>query len=117
MKTYLIAACMALMSMMSFAAKPVADTTAVSSARVTVNGMVCAFCAQGIEKRLSSMPATQTVWVDLKKRVVLVQAKAGKPLDQKAITEEIVEAGYDVVSFELVAQTVDALKATPQVTP
>lgn len=29
---------------------------ATTSIKATVNGMVCAFCAQGIEKRLSKIP-------------------------------------------------------------
>ena len=38
---------------------------AATSLKASVNGMVCAFCAQGIEKRLSALPATQAVFVDL----------------------------------------------------
>ena len=84
---------------------------AAESIKATVNGMVCAFCAQGIEKRLSSMPATQAVFVDLKKKVVAVQAKDGQTLDGKAISHEIKEAGYDVTKLETVQQSVAEIKA------
>ncbi len=84
---------------------------AVESIKVTVNGMVCAFCAQGIEKRLSSMPATQAVFVDLKKKIVAVQARDGQTLDGAAISHEIREAGYDVTKLETVPQSVAELKA------
>ena len=40
--------------------------------------MVCAFCAQGIEKRLSKLPAAKAVFVDLKQKVVAVEAKDGQ---------------------------------------
>ena len=79
--------------------------------KARVNGMVCAFCAQGIEKRLSKLPATQSVFVDLKQRVVAVEAKEGQTLDEKTIIAEIVDAGYDVVKIETVAQSVADIRA------
>lgn len=84
---------------------------AVETVKATVNGMVCAFCAQGIEKRLSKMPATQAVFVDLKQRIVAVEAKPGQKLDGKLITAEITDAGYDVTRLETVSQSVDQIKA------
>src|SRR4051794_10832806 len=84
---------------------------AANSVKATVNGMVCAFCAQGIEKTLSKMDATKAVFVDLKSKVVLVEAKDGKTLDHKAIGAAIVDAGYDVVRMEASTQSVDEIKA------
>lgn len=84
---------------------------AATTVKATVNGMVCAFCAQGIEKRLSKLPAAQSVFVDLKKRIVAVEAKDGQTLDNKAISHEITEAGYDVVKLETVTQSVADIKA------
>jgi copper chaperone CopZ len=88
-----------------------APAWATTSVKATVNGMVCAFCAQGIEKRLSRMPATQAVFVDLKRKVVVVEAKEGQTLDGKAITAEITDSGYDVVKLETVEQSVAEFKA------
>ncbi len=84
---------------------------AADTVKATVNGMVCAFCAQGIEKRLGKLPATQAVFVDLKKRVVAVEAKPGQKLDNQLITAEITDAGYDVTRIETVTQTVEQIKA------
>jgi copper chaperone CopZ len=84
---------------------------AATSIKATVNGMVCAFCAQGIEKRISSMPATKAVYVDLKKKTVAIEAKEGQTLDEKAITAEITDAGYDVVKLETVQKSVEDIKA------
>ena len=84
---------------------------AASSVKATVNGMVCAFCAQGIEKRLGKLPAAQAVYVDLKNRVVAVEAKPGQTLDHKAITAEIVDAGYAVVSLEDLPKSVAEIRA------
>ena len=84
---------------------------AATSVKATVNGMVCAFCAQGIEKRLSKLPATKAVYVDLKQKIVAVEAKDGQTLDAKTITAEIVDAGYDVTKLETVEQSVAEIKA------
>ena len=99
-------------SLLSLAAVP---AFAESSLRATVNGMVCPFCAQGIEKRISKMDATKAVFVDLKAKTVAVEPKDGASLDQKAIAAEIKDAGYDVVKMETVPQSVaqirDSMKA------
>ena len=84
---------------------------AAESVKATVNGMVCSFCAQGIEKTLLKMPQTKAVFVDLKKKVVAVEAKDGQTLDSKIIAAEIKDAGYDVVKLETVALSVEDIKA------
>ena len=84
---------------------------AAESVKITVNGMVCAFCAQGIEKRLGKLPSTQAVFVDLKKRVVAVEAKPGQKLDDKLIRAEITDAGYDVVKLETSSLTVQQIRS------
>jgi copper chaperone CopZ len=70
--------------------------------KMTVNGMVCAFCAQGIEKRLRSMNATQDVYVSLKDKTVAVALKEGQDIPDEALVKSMKEAGYDVTSFERV---------------
>ena len=84
---------------------------AADSVKATVNGMVCAFCAQGIEKRISKLPTTKAVYVDLKQRIVAVEAKDGQKVDGKAISAEIVDAGYEVVKLEPSQKTVAEIKA------
>jgi copper chaperone CopZ len=104
---HFIAAC----SILVLAAGTFGTAQATTSVKARVNGMVCAFCAQGIEKRLSKLPDTQSVFVDLKQKVVAVEAKDGRTLDTKTITAEIVDAGYDVVKIETVPQSVAQIKA------
>ena len=106
-KIHFIAAC----AVLAGATGVFSTAQAATSVKARVNGMVCAFCAQGIEKRLSKLPATQSVFVDLKQRVVAVEAKEGQTLDAKTITAEIVDAGYDVVKIETVSQSVAEIKA------
>lgn len=86
------------------------NVMAAESVKATVNGMVCAFCAQGIEKSLMKMPQTKAVFVDLKRKVVAVEAKDGQTLDSQKISAEIKDAGYDVVKLETVPQSVEDIK-------
>lgn len=79
--------------------------------KVTVNGMVCAFCAQGIEAALKALPETKFVYVDLKQKIVAIEPKAGKTLLQATLKKEIEDAGYDTVKFEQTKQTVAQIKA------
>ena len=72
--------------------------SALASARtieVEVNGLVCAFCAQGIEKTLRRFPATDDVFVSLEHRLVAVSLK---------------DSGYDVVSIQRVDQPVAEIR-------
>lgn len=78
----------------------------LASMKVTVNGMVCSFCAQGIEKSLLKLDGTQAVLVDLKNKVVVVEAKEGKTLNEKEVRQEIIDSGYDVTKVETIPQTV-----------
>ncbi len=88
---------------------------ATTSVKATVNGMVCAFCAQGIEKRLSKIPEAKAVLVDLKQRFVVVEPNEGMKLDQKLIIAEIKDAGYDVLSVETLSKSVAEIRAETKV--
>ena len=106
---------MSIKSMLVAAALALAATTATASGtqslKAEVNGMVCSFCAQGIEKRMKALPATQAVFVDLRNKVVAVEMKPGQNIDEKTFRSEMTEAGYDVVRLELVAQTAADIRA------
>ncbi len=68
--------------------------------KVTVNGMVCSFCAQGIHKKLTAQEAVKSVDVNLKEHLVKVDLKEGKDLDDKTITQILTDAGYSVSKIE-----------------
>lgn len=63
---------------------------------VTVNGLVCGFCAQGIEKRLRKFPATADVLVSLEQRLVAVSLHADTDISNANLTEALEGAGYAV---------------------
>jgi len=62
--------------------------------KTTVNGMVCAFCATGIEKTFRKQPEVESVHVDLPKKLVTVKTKPGKTLADSKIKEIVTYSGY-----------------------
>lgn len=68
--------------------------------KVSVNGMVCGFCAQGITKKLTSTEAVDKVNVDFDNKIVSFSVRDGKQLDDAAVTKIITDAGYSVVKIE-----------------
>jgi mercuric ion binding protein len=60
----------------------------------TVNGMVCAFCATGIEKTFRKQPEVATVKVDLATKLVTITTKPGKTLSDTKIKEVVTYSGY-----------------------
>ncbi|MFY9288002.1 MAG: heavy-metal-associated domain-containing protein [Alphaproteobacteria bacterium] len=69
------------------------------TAKVTVNGMVCAFCAVGIKKSFGKLDAVEKVDVDLDSKLVTIKTKDGQTLDDAAIKQVITDAGYDSVTI------------------
>jgi copper chaperone CopZ len=64
-----------------------------------VNGLVCGFCAQGIEKTLRRNPATADVVVSLEERLVAVSTRDGQDITDAALREALTASGYDVKSI------------------
>ena len=94
-----------------FIALTFSATSYAASIKAEVNGMVCAFCAKGIEKKLKALPQSQAVFVDLKKHIVVLELKENQevPLDEfKAI---IKDAGNDVPTAEVLDKTAAEIKA------
>ena len=71
-----------------------------ASATIQVKGMVCAFCAQGIEKKFKALPETAKVKVSLETKLVSLDFKDGKDVSNETITKIINDAGYDVLKIE-----------------
>ena len=62
----------------------------------TVNGMVCAFCATGVEKTFRKQPEVATVRVDLPTKRVTITTKPGKTLSDAKIKEIVTYSGYTI---------------------
>jgi mercuric ion binding protein len=80
---------------LSLSAAVCADTI-----KATVNGMVCGFCATGIEKTFKAQSEVKTVTVDLQRKLVTVATKQGQTIDDAKLRKLIGNAGYSVVSID-----------------
>jgi len=69
-----------------------------STIEMKVFGMVCGFCAQGIESNLRKHPAVTGVVVNLDKQLVVVTTKDGQDVPDAELSKAIVDAGYDLKS-------------------
>jgi copper chaperone CopZ len=75
-----------------------------------VNGLVCAFCAQGIEKKLRAFPATADVVVSLEKKLVALSTKDGQDIPDDALKNALTEAGYTVKAIRREDESLDAVR-------
>jgi copper chaperone CopZ len=106
MKTKLIIASIAALFATSFAT---AAFAAPKTIQIGLDGLVCAFCAQGVEKKMKAQAATDKVFVSLDKKVAVVSLKEGKDIPDATIKAEITDAGYVVKSIARSEETFDAL--------
>jgi copper chaperone CopZ len=67
---------------------------------MNVNGLVCAFCAQGIEKQLRKFPATADVVVSLEQKLVAVALKDGQDIPDVELRRALTNAGYTVKAIQ-----------------
>jgi len=76
-----------------------------------VNGLVCAFCAQGIEKKLRNFAATEDVAVSLEQRLVAVAMKPGQDIGDDELRKALTDAGYTVKAIRRVDESIDTVRA------
>ena len=69
-------------------------STLAETITTTVNGMVCAFCATGIEQTFRKQPEVATVKVNLPNKLVTITTKPGKTLSDAKIKEVVTYSGY-----------------------
>lgn len=67
---------------------------------VSVNGMVCSFCANSIEKKLKKQKSIKSFKVDFDSKSVEVLLKPGQSLSDKKLKKLIKSAGFSVVSIK-----------------
>ena len=96
-----------LLATLLLAASPFA---AAKTIEMNVNGLVCAFCAQGIEKTLKAMPATEGIFVSLEKHLVAVKLKDGTDIDDATLRKALKDSGYTVVDIHRTENTLDELR-------
>jgi mercuric ion binding protein len=75
-------------------------TASAGTIEMKVYGLVCGFCAQGIEKTLRKNPATADVVVSLENKLVAIGTKEGADISDAELTKSLTDAGYDVKKIE-----------------
>ena len=89
-KTIITIALLALLPMFAAAAHP------QGTVHVSVNGLVCDFCARALEKVFGEQEAVETIDVNLDNKVITIHFNEGQSLNDETITGFINDAGYDV---------------------
>ena len=86
------------------------SSASARTVEMDVNGLVCAFCAQGIEKTLREFPATADVYVSLENRIVAIELAEGGDIDDATLRKAITDAGYTVVALRRGDGTLQAIR-------
>ncbi|MEP7154842.1 MAG: heavy-metal-associated domain-containing protein [Betaproteobacteria bacterium] len=79
--------------------------------KIDVDGLVCAFCAQGIEKKMKAQPAVDKVFVSLEKKAVAVSLKDGQDIPDEKLRTEITNAGYVVTGIHRTDESLDVVRS------
>ena len=77
---------------------------------MNVNGLVCAFCAQGIEKQLRKFPATADAVVSLEHKLVAVALKEGQDIPDADLRRALTNAGYSVKTIDRTTTPIEVLR-------
>src|SRR5688572_18930216 len=96
-----------ILATLAFGVVSAANATTIE---MTVNGLVCGFCAQGIEKTLRKNAATEDVVVSLENRLVAIETKPGMDISDEVLRTALRDAGYDVKSISRTERSIDAIR-------
>lgn len=102
-KSLALAAALSLVSAPALAAPETPAATAQAKGEAVtahVNGLVCDFCAQSIQKLFGKEAAVSNVHVDLGKGEVHIALKPGQTMDDAAIEKLIRKSGYALVKID-----------------
>ena len=91
---------------LAFTGTALADTI-----EMKVYGLVCAFCAQGIEKTLRRNPATEDVVVSLENKLVAISTKPGADIPDAALKQALTDSGYDVKGILRTQRSIAEIRA------
>lgn len=88
----------------------VSGSAGAATIEMKVYGLVCAFCAQGIEKTLRKNPATTDVVVSLEQQLVAIATRDGADIPDAELKRALTDAGYDVKSITRTERSIAAVR-------
>ena len=86
-------------------------SAAADTIEMKVYGLVCGFCAQGIEKTLRKNPATEDVVVSLEDKLVAIATRPGQDIPDAELTRALTDAGYDVKGISRTQRSMTDIRA------
>lgn len=89
-----------------------AGAAAADTIEMKVYGLVCGFCAQGIEKTLRKNPATEDVVVSLENKLVAIATRSGQDIPDADLTKALTDAGYDVKGISRTSRSLADVRAS-----
>lgn len=87
---------LSLIALLQFVSPVVRAASQSERIEVLINGMVCSFCVQGIEKKLRALPETQAVKINLGQHLVDLTLRPGQVISDAQLRKLIRDAGFDV---------------------
>jgi mercuric ion binding protein len=76
-----------------------------------VDGMVCAFCACGIDRTIARLEGAKDTYIDLEKQVVAVEREADSGLGLETVKKAIIDSGFEVSSIAFVSKSLEEIRA------
>ena len=89
----------------------IAASTNAGTIEMKVYGLVCGFCAQGIEKTLRKNPATSDVIVSLEHKLVAIATRDGADISDAELTKALTDSGYDVKGITRTQRSLTEIRA------
>ena len=71
-----------------------------ASIRLRVDGMVCPFCAYGLEKRLQEIASIDAVLIRISDGLVQIRTKENQELTDAALEDAVKKSGFSLTGIE-----------------
>ncbi len=71
-----------------------------ASVRLRVDGMVCPFCAYGLEKRLEQIASIDAVLIRISDGLVQIRTKEDQELTDEVLTDAVRKSGFSLREIE-----------------
>ena len=78
------------------------EVLAGASVRLKVDGMVCPFCAYGLEKRLGEIASIDAVLIRISDGLVQIRMKEDQELTDDVLTDVVRKSGFSLREIERV---------------
>lgn len=88
-----------------------AMTANATTIEMDVHGLVCGYCAQGVEKTLRKNPATRDVMVSLENKLVVVSTENGQDITDAELAKAINDAGYSLKGIKRTTRSIDEIRS------